>query len=303
MDRISDIKRVTVVGLLINLGLCIAKLTAGVVGNSQSVIADGIHSISDMITDMAVLVGARFWLEPADQRHPYGHARIENMVALGMAYVLAGVAAGLVISALSSLRTHATVRPGWIAFAAAILSLVVKEVLYRWTVRVGTRVKSPAVVANAWHHRSDAMSSIPAAIAVAGARLAPGWDFLDHVGSIVVSLFIVKAAWDIGSSAFDTLTDRGAPSATVEEIYRLAVADPDVESVHRVRTRRMGYGWYVDLHLLVDGLLPVWQGHDIATRVHDELLEKGPGIMDVLVHVEPAAANPTARSGAPMADD
>ena len=303
MDRISDIKRVTVAGLLINLGLCIAKLTAGVVGNSQSVIADGIHSISDMITDMAVLVGARFWLEPADQRHPYGHARIENMVALGMAYVLAGVAAGLVISALSSLRTHATVRPGWIAFAAAILSLVVKEVLYRWTVRVGTRVKSPAVVANAWHHRSDAMSSIPAAIAVAGARLAPGWDFLDHVGSIVVSLFIVKAAWDIGSSAFDTLTDRGAPSATVEEIYRLAVADPDVESVHRVRTRRMGYGWYVDLHLLVDGLLPVWQGHDIATRVHDELLEKGPGIMDVLVHVEPAAANPTARSGAPMADD
>ena len=303
MDRISDIKRVTVVGLLINLGLCIAKLTAGVVGNSQSVIADGIHSISDMITDMAVLVGARFWLEPADQRHPYGHARIENMVALGMAYVLAGVAAGLVISALSSLRTHATVRPGWIAFAAAILSLVVKEVLYRWTVRVGTRVKSPAVIANAWHHRSDAMSSIPAAIAVAGARLAPGWDFLDHVGSIVVSLFIVKAAWDIGSSAFDTLTDRGAPSATVEEIYRLAVADPDVESVHRVRTRRMGYGWYVDLHLLVDGLLPVWQGHDIATRVHDELLEKGPGIMDVLVHVEPAAANPTARSGAPMADD
>jgi len=286
-DR-CDIRCVTLAGLGVNLALCALKLAAGVVGHSSAVVADGVHSASDIATDIAVLIGAMVWSEPPDQEHPYGHGRVETLVALGLALSLVGVASGLVYSALRSLESGASTQPGWVAFAAAVLSLVVKELLYRWTIRKGTELKSPAMVANAWHHRSDALSSIPAAIAVATARFMPEWHFVDHIGSVVVSVFIIGAAWRIGSQALQHLIDRGAPANVVSDIGRLAREVRGVECVHAIRTRHLGRGWSVDLHVLVDGDLPVRVGHDIAEAVHDRIVDGSDDVVDVVVHTEPA---------------
>jgi cation diffusion facilitator family transporter len=291
MGRQSDIRRVTLIGLAANVLLCGVKLAAGVLGHSQAVVADAVHSASDVATDVGVLIGARYWSEPPDPEHPYGHGRVETFVALGLALGLAAVATGLVVSAIRALEVRHTTHPGWIAFAAAVLSLLVKEALYRWTVRRGAALKSAAMIANAWHHRSDAFSSIPAAAAVAIARLAPSWGFVDHVGSVVVSVFIIGAAWRIGAGAFQHLIDRGAPPGHLAELDRLARAVDGVRCVHGIRTRHLGSGWSVDLHVLVDAELPVRVGHDIATRVHDRLIASGPDVLDVVVHTEPAPAS------------
>ncbi len=285
--RKKDIYKITVVGLLANVFLCVFKLMAGIVGNSQVVVADGVHSLSDIGTDLAIIVGARFWSEPADRDHPYGHGRLELIVSLGMALFLVGVAAGFVVSALISLHRGDLQRPGWTAFTAAVVSIVVKELLFQWTQYRGRELRSSAVEANAWHHRTDALSSIPAALAVAGARIEPGWAFLDQVGTVIISFFIVHAAWEIGRGAVENLIDRGASRDELSQINALASSIPGVKEVHAIRTRTLGPGWSVDLHLLVDADLTVHEGHDIAEDAKSKLLGEGPDILDVVVHVEP----------------
>jgi cation diffusion facilitator family transporter len=291
-ERNRRLFHVTALGLLVNLVLCVVKILAGILGRSQAVLADGIHSVSDAATDIAVLIGIRYWSEPADRRHPYGHGRLEILISLGLAILLLVVAAGLILNALFSLREKQLAKPGWIAFYAALISLISKEILYRWTVREGTRLKSPAVIANAWHHRSDALSSLPAVCAVAGARISPDWGFLDHLGSVVVSFFIVQASWRIGWQAVQRLMDSGAPPEIVERIRFLACELANVADVHAIRTRHLGQGWSVDLHMLVDGRISVREGHDIAEQAKTKLLHNGPDILDVVVHVEPAAEEP-----------
>jgi thioredoxin type arsenate reductase len=281
-----DARRVTWLGLGVNLALAGLKLACGLLGHSRALVADAVHSLSDSSTDLAILIGVHYWLAPPDESHPHGHGRIETLVTLGIALVLGGVAGGL---AFEALRTHGEAHPPprWIALIAALASIIVKEALYRRTIIVGRRIHSSAVVANAWHHRSDALSSIPVAVAVLGAKINPDWAFLDHIGAVVVAVFILGASWRIGWPALKQLIDAGAPARVRREIERIAMQVPEVCHIHAVRTRYIGSGIAVDLHVHVDGGLTVRRGHAVSEEVTRRLLADGPELVDVIVHVEP----------------
>lgn len=286
-QTVSDSHRITTAGLGVNLALAALKFVLGIAGHSQAVTADAVHSLSDMSTDLLVLIGLRYWSAPADEKHPYGHQRIETFVTLAISLILVAVAAGLGWSAIRRLGTPVDCPPLTVALLGPLVSMVAKEILYRRTRAAGRRIHSPALIANAWHHRSDALSSIPALAAVTAASLSPHWAFLDPVGALIVALLIMKVAWDIASPALKELTERGADHEDVRAIAQLARSADGVCSVHRIRTRRLGAGWFVDLHILVDGSMTVRSGHDIATCVQNRLLEDGPDVADVTVHVEP----------------
>ncbi len=282
------IQRVTWIGLGVNLALAGLKFAGGLLGHSQAVVADAVHSLSDLSTDVAILVGVRYWTRPADASHPHGHRRLEPMVTLGIGLLLAGVATGLLWNALATLQAQHDQPPGWIALAAALVSIAAKELLYRWTVHVGRRIRSMPLVANAWHHRSDALSSVPAALAVAGAAVGPAWSFLDHVGAVAVSLLIFQAAFKIVRPAFAKLMDAAAPEEDLERIRSLAAGVEGVRHVHGLRTRYVSCSSLaVDLHIEVDGSLTVRQGHDISELVQQRILAEGPDVLDVVVHLEP----------------
>jgi cation diffusion facilitator family transporter len=285
----AQIRRVTWIGLVVNVFLSILKFIVGYLGSSQAVIADAVHSLSDMGTDFAVLFGLRYWSAPADESHQYGHGRIETIVtsAIGITLVLAAL--GIGYNSLATIRGVHLTQPGWIAIAGSLMAILLKEALYRWTVAVGRRTKSSAVIANAWHHRSDALSSVPVLIAVAVAAITPKLAFIDHVGAIVVSIFILKVCWDILSPSVSELADRGASQKSREKIRSIAMDVDGVKSVHAIRTRRLGSGLHLDLHILVDGEMTVQMGHEISGAVKSALIEKGPEVLDVVVHLEPYA--------------
>ena len=286
-DHSKQVRKVTWIGLMVNLFLAVVKFIVGTIGSSQAVIADAVHSLSDMTTDIAVLWGVGFWTAPADEDHPYGHWRIESIVTVVIGMTLVTVALGIAYQALATIREPHIRQPGWIAITGVLLSIVLKEWLYRWTIRIGKSSKSSALVANAWHHRSDAISSVPALIAVVAASVNPDWAFVDHVGALLVALIILKVSWDILAPAFSILTDRGASQKDREKIMATACAIAGVEHVHAVRTRRYGNGFHVDLHVQVNGEMSVRNGHEICGVVKRALLENGPDILDVVVHLEP----------------
>jgi len=275
------------VGLLCNLLLAAAKAAAGILGHSQAVLADALHSLTDSVTDIAVILGVRYWTAPADDDHPHGHGRIETLITVVIGLAIGAVAIGMGTQAIRGLRHGPDVAPSGIALVVAMISIVVKEILYRWTARVGREVRSPALVANAWHHRSDAISSIPAAVAVSVTLIDPEWAVVDRVGAVVVCLLILQASWRILRPALDQLIDAGAPAADRRRIEELALQVDGVESAHAVRTRYVGADLAVDLHVEVDGGLSVAEGHVIAVAVRRKLLEEGPNVNDALVQIEP----------------
>ncbi|MHC4398368.1 MAG: cation diffusion facilitator family transporter [Planctomycetota bacterium] len=283
-----EVQRVTVWGIVVNLVLAVLKFVCGVLGASQALVADAVHSLSDMSTDLAVLVGVRYWSAPADVDHPHGHGRIETLVTCVIAILLGLVGGGLALRAIATLHTrHSLDPPGWIALAAACAAIAAKEWLYRFTARVGKRVKSPAVIANAWHHRSDALSSVPVAIAVLGTWIRPSWVFLDHIATVIVAVLILRAAWGILWPALRELVDVGAARHEREKMLELALGTEGVRAVHKLRTRYVGPGLHVDLHVMVEPTLTVREGHAIAGVVKERLLQQGPDVVDVLVHLEP----------------
>ncbi len=286
-DPREAIRQVTWSGLVANIVLATFKVVAGYIGGSQAVVADGVHSISDVTTDLAVLIGVEFWSAPPDAGHPHGHQRIETTITALIGIVLAIVAVGMATQAIGSLRIRQSMPPSGIALTAAVASIIVKEAIYRWTLQVGRRTGSKAVIANAWHHRSDALSSIPAALAVGGAILMPAWTILDAVGAVIVSIFILQAAWKITWPALMELADAGAPPEVLHDIRVLALQTDGVLDVHKIRTRQVGNGLQVDLHVLVDASLTVREGHQIGGRVRQRLIQQGPDINDVIVHLEP----------------
>ena len=285
--QIHQVKLVAWTGMLINVLLSVFKVFAGYFGRSQAVLADGFHSISDTITDIAIIVGVNYWRQPPDETHPHGHGRIETIVTQFIGIALLLVATGIFYRAIVTLHEMHSESPDIIALIAALVSIVSKEVIYQWTVFVGKRIKSSALVANAWHHRSDALSSIPAALAVGAARLYPSWSFVDHVGAIIVSLFILQAAWRIVWPSLKELADTGASPEIKNEIEEIVLSTEGVRSVHRVRTRKIGYGYQVDLHIQVEGNITVVAGHNISEEAKARLIQKGPNIIDVIVHLEP----------------
>ncbi|MBN2104391.1 cation transporter [bacterium] len=287
-DRdIHRIRKITRIGFAFNLGLAGIKFLVGFLGSSQAVIADAVHSLSDMTTDCAVLFGVKFWSAPPDTDHPYGHKRIETLITVVIGMILAGAAVALGYHAMATIRDPHVHRISWIAFLGPMVSILLKELLYRWTVAIGSQVRSPAVIANAWHHRSDALSSIPALIAVAAAYLNPDWTFVDHIGAIIISLFILKVSWSIVRPAVSELSDHGVCENDREAIRQIACQVPGVQEVHAIRTRRLGPNIHVDLHILVNTEMSVREGHMISEHVKTALIDQGPDIIDVVVHLEP----------------
>lgn len=296
------VRRVTWVGFAVNLLLAGFKLVAGLAGNSAAVVADAVHSLSDCVTDVAVLVGIRYWSRPPDETHPYGHQRIETLVTAFIGMMLAAAACGLGYHAVVGLADPRQDAPGPVALVAALSSIVVKEALYHYTRIAGTRVRSSALAANAWHHRSDALSSIPAAAAVGLALFDPHLSFLDHVGELLVAMLVLVAAWKIAAPALDQLADRGASAADTKAIQRLAEAVPGVREVHGLRTRFAGVGILVDVHVLVAGSLTVCEGHRIADEVKRVLVADGPNVEDAVIHIEPFEEESRRPPGSPGRD-
>jgi len=283
----SETRKVTIAGLVINLILTVIKIIAGYIGNSQSVIADGVHSLSDSSTDVAVLVGIKYWNQPPDSCHPYGHRRIETMVTvmIGLVLALAGIFLGY--EAIEKFRSGDYVVPEGITLAVALISVVSKELLFRWTYQVGERFKSPALKANAWHHRTDCFSSIAVALAISMALIDPKWAILDPVAALAVGAFILQAAYQITTPALRELADAGASEAELKVIEKIVLEVEGVASVHALRSRFHGAGLQVDLHIQVDGGLSVRDGHEISGKAKRRLINDGPDIVDVLVHIEP----------------
>jgi len=286
-SSVKIVKKVTLWGLVVNIVLSALKMLAGYFGNSQAVFADGIHSASDSITDVAVIVGSTYWSAPPDDDHPYGHGRIETAVTVFIGVLLVAVALGMGYNAVVSFGEKSDSVPGMIAFVAAVVSIIIKEILYRWNDSVGKKIKSSAMLANAWHHRSDAMSSIPVAVAVIVSKIYPGIGYVDNIGAIIVCLFILHAAYKISWKALRELTDVSVEKDVCNLLESLALSVEGVDDVHKCRTRFFGNGIQVDLHILVNPEFTVREGHDISRKVRRKLVENGPDVLDVIVHLEP----------------
>jgi cation diffusion facilitator family transporter len=290
-QRARKIRRVTWVGLSVNLLLTGMKFIAGTLGLSHALMADAVHSLSDSITDVAILVGSRYWDKPPDECHPYGHGRIETLVTLFIGGVLLLAGFGIASSALHAIHHRGEIPvPGVIALVAASISMVVKELIYRWTARAGSRLKSAALTANAWHHRVDAISSFPAMAAVGGAILFPNLSYLDRIGAVVVAVMILHAALKIILPGFHEFMEAGASTEIRERITQIAASFPGVRQVHGVRARQIANSVQVDLHIVLDGDMTVREGHTIAEAVKSKLLTEGPDVLDVVVHMEPLEA-------------
>ncbi|MBP5468140.1 MAG: cation transporter [Candidatus Riflebacteria bacterium] len=284
----NEVRKVTIHGLILNILLTLAKIIVGFFAGSSSVIADGVHSLTDCSTDIAVIVGVKYWNKGPDTDHPYGHRRIEAMttVFIGVMLLIAGLV--LIYSAIIKIHSQTYTVPEWAAFIVAILSIITKEALYRWTYKRSIELKCNALKANAWHHRSDAFSSVPVAIAIVFAKYDASWAVLDPIASVAVSFFILKASYDIAWPALLELSDSGANEDKVKLIQVLVSSVEGVKSLHNLRTRFQGNGIYVDLHIQVDPNITVKEGHAIAGRVKHLLLKEDSQIIDVLVHLEPS---------------
>lgn len=283
----TRVRQITWVGIWVNLVLSIAKIFAGIVGNSKALIADGIESGADIVTSLALVVGSKFWSAPPDKDHPYGHRRIETIMTLGIGVVVGVVGLSIIWNALSSIRMGVHSHPTILALVVAVVSVLSKEWLFQWSAREGRKIQSMSVIANAWHHRSDAISSIPVVLSVGAAQFFPEWSFLDAIGAIIAGGFILKASFDIAWPALRQMIDTGAAQSTVAKLESIATSVQGVRSVHSLRTRYLGSSIGVDLHIVVDPEITVVQGHEIGDEVEAQMKAQLPEVCEVLIHLDP----------------
>ena len=292
MSREKEIYKVTLVGSAGNLALLVFKFVAGVLGHSAAMVADAVHSLSDFFTDLVVLLFVRVSARPQDESHDYGHGKFETLATLFIGLALVGAAIGIIVNGAVKfagwLDGETLPIPGKLALWAALASILVKEILYRYTVIRGRALDSPAVVANAWHHRSDALSSIGAAIGIGGAiLLGERWAVLDPLASIVVGGMLMKVAWDLLKGSLGELTDQSLSAAEEQEIIDIITASPDVTEPHNLRTRRIGNRIAIESHIRMDGSLPLETAHEQASAIERRLKERfGPDTL-VTLHMEP----------------
>ena len=280
------IRNVTVVGSVVDGLLALGKLTGGIVAQSQALIADGIHSISDLATDFLVILAARHSSQEADSEHPYGHGRIQAIATALLAVSLAAIALGIAWDALSRLRGNGELMtPGWLAVAVAAVSVVAKEAVYQYTIRVGRKLDSGLLRANAWHSRTDALSSLIVIAGVLGVML--GFPWADAIGAVGVAVIIFYAAFKIGREAFDELIDTGLDPKTLTLMRETILSVSGVIDVHEIRTRRMGSQLLADMHIHVNPLISVSEGHHIGDRVMQVLGERFKTLADIVVHIDP----------------
>ena len=281
--------RVSVVSIIGNSALSIFKFLAGILAHSGAMISDAVHSASDVVSSIIVIIGVRISGREPDKDHPYGHERFECVAALLLAMILAVVGAEIGISAINTIRnsdTEGIKVPETLALIAAIVSIVAKEAMFWYTIAAAKKIKSTALKAEAWHHRSDALSSIGALIGIGGAML--GAPILEPIASIVICLFIFKVAFDIFKNAIDQMVDHRCDDETEDALRKCATAVEGVLGVDMLNTRMFGARVYVDIEIRVDGELKLTDAHEIAERVHDAVETKFPEVKHVMVHVNPA---------------
>ena len=296
MDRQKETYRVTIAGSIINILLLAFKFAAGILGHSAAMIADAIHSLTDFVTDAIVLIFVRLGSKPTDHDHDYGHGKYETLASaiIGVSLLVVGmmICYSGVTKTYHAMCGEPLQQPGFIALAAAVASVVLKEWAYRFTVRVGRRCHSEAVVANAWHHRSDALSSVGTTVGIGGAIiLGDKWAVLDPLTAIVVSFFIMKAAWSVLSKAVDELTDGSLPKETEDEIESIVNEDKDVSVVHNLCTRRIGNRIAIEMHVRMPGETSLYVAHHHATEIEQRLKQRFGADTHISIHLEPVKVN------------
>lgn len=290
--RKRKIYHVTFVGFVVNLVLSLLKLAAGVLGRSGAMVADAVHSFSDLATDVVVIAFARISAKPSDPGHDYGHGKYETLATIIISLALGVVGVGIWIKSFTDIRLvlggGVLERPGGIALVAAGVSIVVKEILYRYTVRVGRAVNSPSVVANAWHHRSDALSSLGTLAGIGCAYfLGEKWRIADPVAALVVGIFILKVAFDLFRTGIGELLEQSLPADVEAEILQIVTTNPEIREPHNLRTRRIGASIAIEVHVRMDGRMTVEHSHALTVEIERRLRERfGEGTM-IAIHVEP----------------
>ena len=292
MERSQEIYQVTLVGGVVNVVLLLFKFVAGIVGHSAAMVADAVHSLSDFVTDVIVLVFVHISSKPKDKSHDYGHGKYETLAMTLIGVALLIVAIGIIYSGamkiVAWMNGEQLEAPGTLALWAALLSVLLKEGVYQYSMVKARQLNSQVVAANAWHHRSDALSSIGTAIGIGGAIfLGQRWTVLDPIASVVVGAFIVKVAVDLLRNGIGDLMEQSLPDAVEEEMLRIVGALPGVVNPHDLRTRRIGNHYAIELHILMDGDISLREAHNKASEVEDLLRARYGEDTHVAVHVEP----------------
>ncbi len=280
--------RVSWVTIVINVVLAVFKMAAGFVAHSNAMISDAIHSASDVFSTIVVMIGVKLASKESDKEHPYGHERMECVAAIILAVVLFITGAAIGMEAAKNIlsgKFEELQVPGVLALAAAILSIIIKEAMF-WYTRVNAkRIDSSALMADAWHHRSDAFSSVGALVGIAGTRL--GFPVMDSAASLIIFGFIAKAAYDIFMDAVDKMVDRACDDETEAQMKACVEEEPEVRGIDLLQTRVFGNKIYVDVEIKVNGSYTLWQAHSIAERVHDRIEQEFPKVKHIMVHVNP----------------
>lgn len=283
-ERYKKGRRVTLIALITNILLTGLKLFAGILGKSHVLIADAVHSLSDFVTDFIVLASLKFSSKPKDEGHPYGHGKIETVTTgiIGFGLIIVGLKIGYegVLASINPMTI-----PTSLALFAAIISILVNEALYRYTVLIGKRINSQSIIANAWHHRSDALSSIAALIGISGAQM--GWAFLDPLAAAFVAILIVKVGGEITLNSFKELIETSVDKELIKEIKSKVLSILDVKQAHKIKARNVGTSIIIELHIEVEGEMTVKKGHDIAKEVEYTLKTQLQNVESVTVHVCP----------------
>lgn len=290
--REKEIYKVTIAGSVVNLLLLVFKFAAGILGHSAAMLADAVHSLSDFVTDVIVIVFVRISNKPQDKGHDYGHGKYETLATAIIGLLLLIVGFGILWNGATSiytfLRGGKLEEPGMVALIAAVVSIILKEILYRYTVAKGKKLNSQAVVANAWHHRSDVLSSVGTAVGIGGAiLLGEHWRVLDPIAAVIVSFFIMKVAVQLLIPCVDELLEKSLPDEVEKEIEQALLSFPGVSEPHHLRTRRIGSYCAIEVHVRMDGQITLEEAHNTATAIEHKLKEMfGEGTL-INIHVEP----------------
>lgn len=284
--RYTAVRRITLIGALVNALQGILKVVLGYAGQSYALVADGVHSLSDLLTDALVIFAARYGGQAADYEHPYGHGRIETIATVVLALLIIFAGVGIMLDASSHLFTQAVpAKPNFYVIIVAFVSVIANEWIFRYTLRVADRIDSALLRANAWHSRSDAASSLVVLVGVSAAIL--GFTYLDAVAALLVAVLVIKMGWQLIWSGVRELIDTGLDRATVDAIKNNIIQVPGVRTLHQLRTRSAGSKAFLDVHILVDSTISVSEGHFIGQQVHLQVTREFPAIADVTVHVDP----------------
>ncbi|HOK40265.1 MAG TPA: cation diffusion facilitator family transporter [bacterium] len=278
---------ITIYGAVINVILSFLKIIIGIIGNSRALISDGFHTLSDLLSDIVIIVGIILGDIPSDETHNYSHKKIETFAELILGLLLIGVSVYIGVSSAIAIYYHHEIRPQLITIIAAFISIVSKEYLYRITKKVAKEENNNAILANAWHHRSDAFSSIPVFISLIIIQFFPSLHIIDAYISILIAFIIVRVGWQVSYTAFQKIIDVSPDKKIREQIYNIIGEHKEILDYHKVRMRYIGNKIYIDCHILVDENLSVKEAHHISTILKEEIFNSFENIFDVVIHIEP----------------